>query len=271
MVNFNVIKLNKGSYFFLLLWLLLISSPSLAQQHLIKGTVVDNNTGEPIIGATVTEKNTTNAAVTNIDGGFSLNVHSEAILEISYVGYKNVDILAKDGLIVRMQEVTESLNEVVVVGYGTQKKGSLTGAISAISAEDIVTTKNENVQNMLTGKIAGVRIVQNTAEPGEFNNSFDIRGMGAPLIIVDGIPRDNMSRIDPQDIENISVLKDASAAIYGVRAANGVVLITTKRGKKGSISMEYNGNYGLQFPSGSPKSALAADAMTILNEKKCIM
>lgn len=268
MVNLNAIKLNKGSYFFLLLWLLLISTPSLAQQHLIKGTVVDNITGESIIGATVTEKNTTNATVTNIDGGFSLNVHSGAILEISYVGYKNVDILAKDGLIVRMQEVTESLNEVVVVGYGTQKKGSLTGAISAISAEDIVTTKNENVQNMLTGKIAGVRIVQNTAEPGEFNNSFDIRGMGAPLIIVDGIPRDNMSRIDPQDIENISVLKDASAAIYGVRAANGVVLITTKRGKKGSISMEYNGNYGLQFPSGSPKSALAADAMTILNEKK---
>lgn len=258
---------SRGRTILALLLFMFLCLPAAAQNHAVKGTVVDNES-QPIIGATVTEKGTKNVTITNADGQFTINVKPGATLVVNYIGFETAELPARNGMSVQMQEESQTLNDVVVVGYGTQKKGSLTGAISAISAEDIVSTKNENVQNMLTGKIAGVRVVQNTAEPGEFNNSFDIRGMGTPLVIVDGIPRDNMTRIDPQDIDNISVLKDASAAIYGIKAANGVVLITTKRGKEGHVSLEYNGNYGFQFPSGSPKSALAADAMTILNEKK---
>lgn len=235
----------------------------------VRGTVTDKN-GDPLIGASVKVKGQNIATVTDIDGKYSLTVVRGSVLVCTYVGFVTTEQTANGNRSVDfvLDEQNRSLNELVVIGYGSQKKQSLTGAISAISSDDIVTTKNENVQNMLTGKIPGVRVVQNTAEPGEFNNSFDIRGMGSPLIIIDGIPRENMTRIDPQDIERISVLKDASAAIYGVRAANGVVLITTKRGREGHLSLEYNGNYGLQFPSGSPESALAADAMTILNEKK---
>jgi TonB-linked SusC/RagA family outer membrane protein len=262
------IKLIKKKNIFSFLLLIMISLNTFGQVLTIQGTVVDNVTGESIIGAVVEEKNTNTKTITDTDGAFSIQTTVGAMLDISYVGYLKTSVKATNGIVIRMKQDSQDLDEVVVVGYGTQKKGSLTGAISAISSEDLVTTKNENVQNMITGKVPGVRVVQNTAEPGEFNNSFDIRGMGAPLIIVDGIPRDNMTRLDPQDIENISVLKDASAAIYGVRAANGVVLITTKRGKEGTINLEYSGNFGFQFPSGSPKSALAADAMTILNEKK---
>ena len=235
----------------------------------VGGTVTDKN-GDPLIGASVKVKGQNITTVTDIDGKYSLTVARGSVLVCTYVGFVTTEQTANGNRSVDfvLDEQNRSLNELVVIGYGSQKKQSLAGAISAISSDDIVTTKNENVQNMLTGKIPEVRVVQNTAEPGEFNNSFDIRGMGSPLIIIDGIPRENMTRIDPQDIERISVLKDASAAIYGVRAANGVVLITTKRGREGHLSLEYNGNYGLQFPSGSPESALAADAMTILNEKK---
>ncbi|MDD7421341.1 MAG: TonB-dependent receptor [Prevotellaceae bacterium] len=234
----------------------------------VNGQVLDAKTGEPIVGASVMVKGTSKGGVTDIDGNFTFNAPAGSTIVVSYIGYQQTEVKAGSNMHINIAEDNKQLSEVVVVGYGTVKKVNLTGAISAVKNEEIVTTKNENVENMLTGKIAGVRVVQNTAEPGEFNNSFDIRGMGSPLVIVDGVPRDNMSRIDSQDIESISVLKDASAAIYGVRAANGVVLITTKRGKAGELDMEYNGNFGLQFPSGSPKSALAADAMTILNEKK---
>lgn len=247
-----------------------IANRKIAEQlGISRGTVTDKN-GDPLIGASVKVKGQNITTVTDIDGKYSLTVARGSVLVCTYVGFVTTEQTANGNRSVDfvLDEQNRSLNELVVIGYGSQKKQSLTGAISAISSDDIVTTKNENVQNMLTGKIPGVRVVQNTAEPGEFNKSFDIRGMGSPLIIIDGIPRENMTRIDPQDIERISVLKDASAAIYGVRAANGVVLITTKRGREGHLSLEYNGNYGLQFPSGSPESALAADAMTIPNEKK---
>lgn len=234
----------------------------------VSGSVVDASTDEPIVGASVLVKGSALGEATDVEGRFEFEAPEGSTLVVSYLGYQTTEVKAGKNIRIRIVEDDKILNEVVVVGYGTVKRANLTGAISAINSEEIVSTKNENVQNMLTGKIAGVRVVQNTAEPGEFNNSFDIRGMGSPLVIVDGVPRDNMSRIDPQDIESISVLKDASAAIYGIRAANGVVLITTKRGKEGAVNLEYNGNFGLQYPSGSPKSALAADAMTILNEKK---
>ncbi|MDR1408410.1 MAG: TonB-dependent receptor [Tannerella sp.] len=167
-----------------------------------------------------------------------------------------------------MAEDTQSLEEVVVVGYGTQKKLTLTGAIAAINSEEILTTKSENVENMLSGKIAGVKITQKTSEPGAYSNDFQIRGMGAPLIIVDGVPRDNFNRLDPNEIESISVLKDASASIYGVRAANGVVLVTTKKGTKGSaFRLDYNGYAGMQHMINQPQPLDAIGFMQLQNEK----
>lgn len=244
--------------------------PATTQQsgRMLKGSV--NDTFGPVAGANVIVKGTTNGVITDADGNFILqNVPANAIIQISFIGYLTQEIPAgnQTSLDVNLREDTQKLDEVVVVGYGTQKKVTLTGAVSAIQSDDIVTTKNENAQNMLTGKVPGVRIVQKSSEPGEFNNTFDIRGMGNPLIIIDGVPRDNMSRLDANDIESLSVLKDASAAIYGVRAANGVVLITTKKGKSGHVELDYSGNVGWQNPTGSPKSASAADWMTLKNEK----
>lgn len=241
-----------------------------AQTKNVTGTVTDSN-GETIIGASILVKGSGNGTITDFEGKFTLaNVSDNAILHISYIGYvaQDLPIKGKSMLQIVLKEDSELLDEVVVVGYGTQKKVTLTGAVSAVKAEDIIATKNENAQNMLTGKIAGLRVVQKSAEPGAFNNNFDIRGLGAPLIIIDGVPRDNISRIDPNDIESLSVLKDASAAIYGVRAANGVVLITTKSGKAEKTELSYSGNIGWQMPSGLPDVVNAVDWMTLWNEKK---
>ena len=237
------------------------------QSKLVKGTIVDA-TGMPVIGANVMEKGTTNGTITDMNGNFSLEVDKNAILVVSYIGYANQEIKVgtQTNLSIALKEDAEALDELVVVGYGTQKKATLTGAVSSITSDAILTTKNENVENMLSGKIPGVRIVQKSSEPGEFNNSFEIRGMGSPLVIVDGVPRDNMNRINPNEIESISVLKDASAAVYGVRAANGVVLITTKKGKGGKIELDYNGSVGWQQASGLPETGTATDYMTLMNE-----
>ncbi|MCD7925085.1 MAG: TonB-dependent receptor, partial [Bacteroides sp.] len=254
----------------ILIAFLCCSLSMMAQGKSVTGTVTDPN-GEAIIGASVLVKGSTNGTITDFEGNFTLqNVNDNAVLQISYIGYVTQDIPVKGKNAVRviLKEDTETLDEVVVVGYGTQKKVTLTGAVSAVKSDDIIATKNENAQNMLTGKVAGLRVVQKSAEPGAFNNNFDIRGMGAPLIIIDGIPRDNLSRIDPNDIESLSVLKDASAAIYGVRAANGVVLITTKSGKSEKTELNYSGNIGWQMPSGLPHVVDAVDWMTLWNEKK---
>lgn len=246
-------------------------APAVVQQNgrTIKGLVKDA-TGETVIGANVVIKGTTNGVITDIDGNFILsNVPDNAILQISYIGYLTQEIPVKNqnSFQIILKDDTQKLDEVVVVGYGTQKKVTLTGAVSSVNSDDIITTKNENAQNMLTGKIPGVRVMQKSSEPGSFNNNFDIRGMGNPLVVIDGVPRDNMTRLDANDIETLTVLKDASAAIYGVRAANGVVLITTKKGKTGHVELEYSGNVGWQNPSGSVKSASAADWMTLKNER----
>lgn len=131
-----------------------------------------------------------------------------------------------------MTEETQIVDEVVVVGYGTQKKVSLTGAISSVKNDDIIATPSVNVQNMLSGKLPGLRIQQNTGEPGSYDTSMDIRGLGSPLIVIDGVVREasDLQRLEANDIESVTVLKDASAAIYGMRASNGVLLVTTRKG-----------------------------------------
>ena len=248
-----------------------IPKNEMAQQNVITGKVVDSN-GQPLPGVTVLIKGTTTGTVTNVDGEYTLtDAKPENTLVFSFVGMLSQEIAVGDKTTIFVTLVTDAIGieEVVAIGYGVQKKVTLTGAVSAIKGEDIVTTKNENAQNMLAGKIAGVRVTQKTAEPGSFNNNFDIRAMGSPLIIIDGIPRTNsdFQRLDPNDIDNISVLKDASAAIYGVRAANGVVLVTTKKGTKNKVEMNYSGSFTWQIPSGLPATVDAIEYMTLRNER----
>jgi len=239
-------------------------------EHKIQGIVLDES-GNPLKGVSVKIKCENHGALTDASGAFSLLVSDNAILEISYVGYQTqeISVSGRSNLNIVMKVSATELGQVVVVGYGTQKKVNLTGAVSSIKGSDVITTKNENVQNLLTGKIPGVRVTQKTSEPGSFNNNFDIRGMGSPLIIIDGIPRtnDDFQRLDPNDIDNISVLKDASAAIYGVRAANGVVLVTTKKGTKNKLELNYSGSFTWQIPSGLPKTVDAIGYMTLRNER----
>ena len=246
-----------------------VTSAFAQTQKSISGRVT-NQTGEPLVGAYVKVLGSGNAgAITDLEGKFSLQVPSNAQLEVSFVGCETqtVTVGAATTYEIVLRDDANFMDEVVVVGYGTQKKVTLTGAVSAITSEQLITTKNQNAQNMLTGKIPGVRVVQQTSEPGQFNNYFDIRGFGSPLIVVDGVPRGNMERMDPNDIESISVLKDASAAIYGVRAANGVVLITTKSGSREKTSVEYNMYYGIQTPADILKPVDAIGRMTLFNER----
>jgi TonB-linked SusC/RagA family outer membrane protein len=206
-----------------------------------------------------------------MNGNYSINVTDKAVLIFSYVGFATQEITvgARRTLDVILQEDSQSLDEVVVVGYGSQKKLTLTGAVTAINTKQIVTTKSGNVQNALAGKIAGVKISQRTSEPGVFNGEFSIRGMDAPLFVIDGVPRENMPRMDANDIESISILKDASAAIYGTRAGNGVVLITTKKGANNTkFKMEYNGYVGSETFMMKTKPNDAIGYMTLMNERE---
>jgi TonB-linked SusC/RagA family outer membrane protein len=248
------------------------TAENMAQQQsgkTITGTVLDQK-GEPVIGAGISVKGTRNGTASDVNGNFKLNVAPDAILTVSYIGYisQEVTVGNRSDLRIIMEESATLLDDVVVVGYGTQKKLTLIGAVSSIVNDDIVTTKTTNIQNALSGKIAGLKIGQKTSEPGTFNNTFSIRGMGSPLIIIDGVPRDNMVRMDAGEIESVSILKDASAAIYGVRAANGVVLITTKKGERNTkFKMDYTGYYGIQhlLRPGQPMDAIGY--MQLQNEK----
>lgn len=246
-----------------------IMPPAPAQAITVKGKVTNEN-NEPLPGVSIGIKGTGKGTTTDASGSYTLNVpDGNATLVFTFIGFttKEVPVNNRGVIDVQLSSENKALSEVVVVGYGLQTKATVTGAVTSIKGADIIVTKNENVMNMLTGKLAGVRVVQKSSEPGEFNNTFDIRGLGDALVIIDGIPRTNMSRLNPEDIESISVLKDAAASVYGVRAANGVVLITTKRGKVGATQISYSANFGLQTPIGSPKSTSAADWMTLANEK----
>ena len=188
-----------------------------AQNSAVSGVVSDVD--GPVIGASVVEKgNPSNGVATDVDGRYTLRVAPNATLTVSYLGYATQDVAVsgRTTIDVVLLDDTQSLDEVVVVGYGMQKKVTLTGAVAGIKGSEMVQTKNENPQNMLTGMIAGVRVWQKSAEPGTFNNNFDIRGLGAPLMVIDGIPRSTgeFQRLNANDIEDISVLKDASAANY---------------------------------------------------------
>lgn len=235
----------------------------------VSGVVIDSN-NEPIIGAAVQVKNTGTGVITDIDGRYMVNIPENGVLCFSYVGLKPVEekVNGRSVIDIIMTTDTKMIDEVVVIGYGTQRRGSLTGAVSGVKGQDLIKTKSENPQNMLTGRIPGLRVWQKSSEPGTYSNSFDVRGMGSPLVVIDGIPRgvEDFQRLNASDIEDISVLKDASAAIYGVRAANGVVLVTTKKGNSGKTEVTYNGSYTIQQPSRMPKLADPYGTMTLYNE-----
>ena len=236
----------------------------------VSGTVTDD-TDQPVIGASVMVKGSTTGVPTDLDGKYTIDVPADAVLEFSSVGLRTVDIQVNGRAVINVVLNTDNtfLESVVVVGYGTQKKGSISGAVSAVNNDDIIKTKSENVQNMLTGRIAGLRVYQKSAEPGSYKNDMDIRGMGSPLVIIDGVPRDvaDFQRLNSADIENVSVLKDAAAAIYGLRGGNGVILVTTKKGSEGKAKVNYNGSFTFQTPSRMPELASVVDAMTVYNEK----
>lgn len=219
----------------------------------VSGVVADQS-GEPIIGANIIIKGTDQGTISDLDGAFSLELSSGDQLEISYIGYttQRLNYKSQKSLDVVLLEDTKTLEEVVVVGYGTQKKVNLTGSVSTVNTKDLDARPQSNVQNMLQGKVAGLQIVSNTGQPGRDSGSMTIRGKGsfgassAPLVLIDGIVG-SMSTLAPDDIESISVLKDAaSASIYGSRAANGVILVTTKKGVQGKAQISYSFNYGWQ-------------------------
>lgn len=231
----------------------------------ITGTILDE-TGEPIIGANVIQKGTTNGTMTDLDGAFSLNVPNNATLVVSFIGYNSmeVNVAGKSKITVTLKEDTQKLEEVVVVGYGTQKKVTVTGAVTAIGADEITQAPVANISNALVGRLPGVRVQNTGGMPGQ-ESSVDIRGFGKPLILVDGIEQPGF-QVDPNEIESISVLKDAAAAIYGVKAGNGVVLITTKKGSAGKAKITYNGSVGFQSFTNYPDVVNAAQYAELVDE-----
>ena len=229
----------------------------------IKGTIKDS-AGEPIIGANVILKgDATVGSITDIDGNFDLSVPSNATLQVSYIGYNTQDVPIgnKSFLNITLKEDTETLDEVVVVGYGSQKKVNVIGSIASVDSKALESRAVPDVSNMLTGQMSGVTITQESGNPGQDAGTIRIRGVGSfgatpsPLVLVDGLPG-SLSDLTPADIDNISVLKDASsAAIYGSRAANGVILVTTKKGKEGKARIIYNGSVGMSQATELPELA----------------
>ena len=218
----------------------------------IKGTIIDSKTGEPVIGASVKVKGTKLAAVTDLNGEFELNTHANATLQISYVGFKETEVKASNDMKISLEEDTESLEEVVVVGYGTQKKESLTGAMANIKGEKLKDITSATVENMLNGKVSGVYVAPGSGRPGStgaiiIRGQTSINGATAPLWVVDGVIVGNSAGdLNPDDIETMTVLKDAaSTAIYGSEGANGVVVVTTKQAKHEKMSISLSAKAGL--------------------------
>ena len=250
---------------------LFLSVGAYAQNITVKGHVKDALGG--VIGANVVEKgNSTNGTITDLDGNFTLTVPQGATLVVSFIGYKTQEVAAAPSVIITLQDDAELLGEVVVIGYGTAKKNDLTGSVTAISADKMVKGAVTSATDMLVGKAAGVSVITDGGAPGA-GATIRVRGgssMSAsnnPLIVIDGVPVDDggingmsnpLATVHPNDIETFTILKDASAtAIYGSRASNGVILITTKRGKEGKVTTTYSGYVTIQRPTNMPEPVAA--------------
>lgn len=249
----------KNSSKFLLLWLvgILLSVQGFAQSLTVKGNVKDN-TGMGVIGANILVKGTTNGTITDFDGNFTLSANKGDIIVISFIGYKTQELPAAPTMNVVLQDDSEVLEDVVVIGYGSVKKDDATGSVTAIKPDELSKGITTNAQDMLTGKVAGVSVISNDGTPGggaqiRIRGGSSLNASNDPLIVIDGLAIDNngikgmsngLSMVNPEDIETFTVLKDASAtAIYGSRASNGVIIITTKKGKSGQAPrISYNGS-----------------------------
>ena len=229
----------------------------IVQQQVKVSGVVKDVTGEPVIGASVLEKGTSNGIITDINGNFSLAVNPGATLVISYIGYKTQEVQAVAGKVINvmLKDDTEMLDEVVVVGFGVQKKVNLTGSVGIATAKEIESRPVTSATQALQGLVPGLKITTSSGQL-EKNMSVSVRGTGtigsgsnsSPLILIDGMVGD-INTVNPQDIENISVLKDAAASsIYGSRAPFGVILVTTKKGQSGKVSVNYNNSFRISSP-----------------------
>lgn len=243
-----------------------------AQSISVTGVVKDAS-GETVIGATVREKGTDNATVTDLDGNYTIRVAPKAALVFSYVGYKSADVNVggRTSVNVTLQEDNHTLNELVVIGYGTMKKSDLTGAVGSLAAKDMENAPVANIGQAMQGKIAGLQVVD-AGKPGD-NVSIKIRGLGSinncdPLVVIDGVPTDlGLNAINTADVERIDVLKDASAtAIYGSRGANGVVMVTTKKGKEGKGHLAFATNVSFQNATKTPSLLNAAEYAALSND-----
>ena len=242
------------------------------QQKTVSGKVTDTS-GAPLPGVSVVVKGTMMGTISDSDGNYSISlIPATTILQFSFVGMKaqEVEIGNRSTIDVILQEETVGIEEVIAIGYGTRKKETLTGAVSNIGGAEMKTNPSPNITSALGGKIPGIISVNSSGQPGEDSNKLLIRGLGTlgnnnPLIIVDGIDVGSIDRLDPNDIESLSVLKDASAAIYGSKAANGVIIVTTKRGAKGKAKIEYGYNLGFGQPTTKPEIANAYEYNQYLN------
>lgn len=239
----------------------------------IKGVVVDEQ-GEPLIGASVFVKGTTEGVVTDVDGAFALSVQEGATLTASYIGYlsKDVEVGNRDNLTITLEPDSKTLEEVVVIGYGTVKKKDLTGSVASVRGDDLAAKKTTTLSTALQGTLSGVLVQRSGNAPGASASSIRVRGITTmgnsnPLIIVDGVQTDDIDYVNSNDVESISVLKDAAAAsIYGAKAAAGVILITTKRGSKSDMSISYNGEFGWEIPTEQPEMVGVTRFLEMYNE-----
>ena len=263
----------KKSRYLLLLLTLMVSMATNAQG--ILGTVIDD-LGEPVIGASVVEKgNPQNGTITDFDGKFTINVSAGTPITISFIGYVTQEVKAQSDMTVVMKEDSQMLNDVVVIGYGVQKKSVVTASIAKVSADDLDGKTRLRAEDALKGMAAGVNVTSASGQPGS-KSMIRIRGIGTindsnPLYIIDGMPtdQDGMESVNPSDIESIEVLKDAaSGAIYGARAANGVILVTTKKGKLGKAQINYNFSYGWQSAWKKRDVTGATDYAILQNERR---
>ncbi len=256
--------------------LLFVAMSASAQGNLttVKGKVVDSATGEPLVGVTVKEQNGSRGSVTDLDGNYTLQVKSGATVAFSYLGYKACGFKS-DALppTVKLEEIAESINEVVVVGYGSQKKVNLSGSVSAIEGSKLAAQPATDAISALQGQMPGVTILRSSGQPGSETSGMRIRGFSSvnstsALVLIDGVEGD-LALVNADDIASISVLKDAAAcAIYGARAAAGVVLVTTKNGTEGQAKVTYNGYFAFNTPGNMPERLPAWEEMKMNNEAR---
>ena len=272
----NLLSRWRKSYTLVFLLLLLLFDVNLYAQSTITvhGRVIDDTMKEPLIGLTVHEKGTTNGTLTDIDGNYTINTKNGATLVFTFLGYVPVEVVAnKNQINVTMKEDSKMLEDVVVVGYGTQKKVNLTGSVAAIDGSTIAYKSSSDVLSAMQGEMPGVAVLRSSGQPGKETSGVRIRGFSSAndtkaLVLIDGVEGD-MNLLNPNDIASVSVLKDAAASsIYGARAAAGVILITTKSGGEGKVKISYNGYYAINTPGLMPKRLPAWEEQKFINESR---